>query len=56
MAHEIPYVATATVADLHDLEAKIEELSRLSDTAGPGAFDAEIDALRAPVETLRREA
>jgi pyruvate ferredoxin oxidoreductase beta subunit len=24
MAHEIPYVATATVADLHDLERKIE--------------------------------
>jgi pyruvate ferredoxin oxidoreductase beta subunit len=24
MAHELPYVATATVADLHDLEAKIE--------------------------------
>ena len=24
MAHEIPYVATATIADLHDLEAKIE--------------------------------
>jgi pyruvate ferredoxin oxidoreductase beta subunit len=24
VAHEIPYVATATVADLHDLEAKIE--------------------------------
>jgi pyruvate ferredoxin oxidoreductase beta subunit len=24
MAHEIPYVATATVAELHDLEAKIE--------------------------------
>jgi len=24
MAHEIPYVATATVADLHDLEQKIE--------------------------------
>jgi pyruvate ferredoxin oxidoreductase beta subunit len=24
MAHEIPYVATATVADLHDLESKIE--------------------------------
>ncbi|MGZ4604098.1 MAG: thiamine pyrophosphate-dependent enzyme, partial [Kineosporiaceae bacterium] len=23
-AHEIPYVATATVADLHDLEAKVE--------------------------------
>jgi pyruvate ferredoxin oxidoreductase beta subunit len=25
MAHEIPYVATATVAELHDLEAKIEK-------------------------------
>jgi pyruvate ferredoxin oxidoreductase beta subunit len=24
MAHEIPYVATATVADLHDLEVKVE--------------------------------
>jgi pyruvate ferredoxin oxidoreductase beta subunit len=24
MAHEIPYVATATVADLHDLEDKVE--------------------------------
>src|SRR4029453_18171171 len=24
VAHEIPYVATATVAELHDLEAKIE--------------------------------
>jgi pyruvate ferredoxin oxidoreductase beta subunit len=24
MAHRIPYVATATVADLHDLEAKVE--------------------------------
>jgi pyruvate ferredoxin oxidoreductase beta subunit len=24
MAHEIPYVATATVADLHDLEAKVD--------------------------------
>jgi pyruvate ferredoxin oxidoreductase beta subunit len=24
MAHEIPYVASATVADLHDLERKIE--------------------------------
>jgi len=39
-----------------DLEAKIEELSRLSDTAGSGAFDAEMDALRARAETLRREA
>ena len=25
MAHRIPYVATATVADLHDLEAKVRE-------------------------------
>jgi len=25
MAHEIPYVATATVADLHDLEAKVTQ-------------------------------
>ena len=25
MAHDIPYVATATVADLHDLEAKVEK-------------------------------
>jgi pyruvate ferredoxin oxidoreductase beta subunit len=24
MAHDLPYVATATVADLHDLEAKVE--------------------------------
>ena len=39
-----------------ELEAKIEELSKLSDTAGPGGFDAEIDALRARVQTLRSEA
>ena len=32
MAHEIPYVATATVADLHDLEAKVE---RAMDMHGP---------------------
>jgi pyruvate ferredoxin oxidoreductase beta subunit len=29
MAHEIPYVATATVADLHDLEAKVRHAMRL---------------------------
>jgi pyruvate ferredoxin oxidoreductase beta subunit len=29
MAHEIPYVATATVADLRDLEAKVERAMRL---------------------------
>src|ERR1700710_3076477 len=39
-----------------DLEAKIEELSKLSDTAGPGAFDAEIKALNARVLDLRRSA
>jgi acetyl-CoA carboxylase carboxyl transferase subunit alpha len=39
-----------------DLEAKIEELSKLSETAGPGAFDAEIDALRTRAQDMRREA
>ena len=29
MAHEIPYVATATVDDLHDLEAKVEKAMAL---------------------------
>jgi pyruvate ferredoxin oxidoreductase beta subunit len=29
MAHEIPYVATATVADLHDLEHKVERALEL---------------------------
>jgi pyruvate ferredoxin oxidoreductase beta subunit len=29
MAHEIPYVATATVADLRDLEAKVEKAMTL---------------------------
>ena len=29
MAHGIPYVATATVADLHDLEAKVERAMAL---------------------------
>src|SRR5574338_713837 len=29
MAHEIPYVATATVAQLHDLEAKVERAMEL---------------------------
>ena len=39
-----------------DLEAKIEELSKLSDQAGEGAFDNEIDALRARVDRMRRDA
>jgi acetyl-CoA carboxylase carboxyl transferase subunit alpha len=38
-----------------ELEAKIEELSKLSETAGPGAFGAEIEALRKRVADLRRE-
>lgn len=38
-----------------DLEAKIEELSKLSETANPGAFDAEIEALRARTQEMRRE-
>ena len=29
MAHDVPYVATATVADLRDLEAKVEHAMRL---------------------------
>lgn len=39
-----------------DLEAKIEELSKLSATAKPGAFDDEIDALRTRAQDMRREA
>jgi acetyl-CoA carboxylase carboxyl transferase subunit alpha len=39
-----------------DLESKIEELSKLSETAGPGAFDAEIEALRARAQRMRRDA
>src|SRR6195952_2302426 len=38
-----------------DLETKIEELSKLSETANPGAFDAEIEALRARTQEMRRE-
>jgi acetyl-CoA carboxylase carboxyl transferase subunit alpha len=39
-----------------ELEAKIEELDRLSETAGPAAFEAELEALRLRVRELRREA
>ncbi|MDE2487694.1 MAG: acetyl-CoA carboxylase carboxyltransferase subunit alpha [Alphaproteobacteria bacterium] len=39
-----------------DLEAKIEELSKLSETAGSGAFDAEIEALRSRAQEMRRDA
>lgn len=38
-----------------DLEIKIEELSKLSESAGPGTFDAEIEALRARTKEMRRE-
>ena len=37
-----------------DLESKIEELSRLSETAGPGAFESEIQALRDRAQQLRK--
>ncbi len=39
-----------------ELEAKIEELHKLSESAGPGAFDAEIAALRDRVGEMRRDA
>jgi acetyl-CoA carboxylase carboxyl transferase subunit alpha len=39
-----------------ELEAKIEELSKLSATAGPGAFDAEIDRLRERARQMRVQA
>jgi acetyl-CoA carboxylase carboxyl transferase subunit alpha len=39
-----------------DLEAKIEELSKLSETASPGSLDGEIEALRARAQEMRREA
>jgi acetyl-CoA carboxylase carboxyl transferase subunit alpha len=39
-----------------DLEAKIEELSKLSDTEGSGAFDTEIEALRARAQEMRKDA
>src|SRR4051812_29005976 len=39
-----------------ELEAKIEELSHLSETAGEGSFEVEIMGLRARIEEMRREA
>eukprot|EP01041_Mallomonas_annulata_P032553 gene32553-55048_t len=39
-----------------DLESKIEELSKVSETANPGAFDEQIEALRVRAQDLRREA
>ncbi len=39
-----------------ELEAKIEELSKLSEEAGAGSFGTEIDALRERAARMRREA
>src|ERR1700761_799735 len=39
-----------------ELEAKINELSKLSEVAGAGGMDAEVEALRARAGELRREA
>jgi acetyl-CoA carboxylase carboxyl transferase subunit alpha len=39
-----------------DLEAKIDELSEASESAGAGALDSELGALRERVAELRREA
>jgi acetyl-CoA carboxylase carboxyl transferase subunit alpha len=39
-----------------DLEAKIDELSKLSESAGPGTLDDEVGALRARAQELRIEA
>jgi acetyl-CoA carboxylase carboxyl transferase subunit alpha len=39
-----------------ELESKIEELSKLSEVAGAGGMDAEVEALRARAGELRREA
>ena len=39
-----------------ELETKLEELSKVSDTAGAGAIDSEVAALRARIEDLKREA
>ena len=39
-----------------EIEAKIEELDRLSDTAGSESFEVELEALRCRVRELRREA
>ena len=39
-----------------DLETKIEELSKLSETEGSGALETEIEALRTRAQEMRREA
>ena len=39
-----------------DIESKIEELSKLSESANAGAFDTEIEALRTRAQAMRRDA
>ena len=39
-----------------ELEAKVEELSKLSEAAGDGSLDGEIEALRSAIDVMRREA
>jgi acetyl-CoA carboxylase carboxyl transferase subunit alpha len=39
-----------------DLEAKIEELSKLADTTGGGGLDGEIEALRTRAKKMRKDA
>jgi acetyl-CoA carboxylase carboxyl transferase subunit alpha len=39
-----------------DIEAKIEELSKLSENAAAGSFDSEIEALRARAQEMRTQA
>ncbi|WP_158912858.1 acetyl-CoA carboxylase carboxyltransferase subunit alpha [Caulobacter sp. S45] len=38
-----------------EIETKLDELSKLSETAEPGAFEAEIDALRSRADRFRRD-
>ncbi|MGC1304065.1 MAG: acetyl-CoA carboxylase carboxyltransferase subunit alpha [Caulobacteraceae bacterium] len=38
-----------------EIETKLDELSKLSETAEPGAFEAEIDALRVRADRFRRD-
>jgi acetyl-CoA carboxylase carboxyl transferase subunit alpha len=39
-----------------DIEAKIEELSKISESAAAGSFDSEIEALRARAQEMRTQA